>query len=211
MRDCERLTLHGRRPESQTLVLSVRTTGFTEAPESPAGEIPSGESSPTGMISRLFRSFMPSPRYVNGENSWEKCMNHLGSGEQADFFRLNIPIEIEVEPDDVDQLESLRLTGREYVNAQSVYAGVVEVPRPSVSYFGLDKIAEYRHGNCVCHGAILGRTDFAASDPNHDPEIESHEVHILLRYCVGRAFGRGLLPVLRILPLACGIRGGILI
>jgi hypothetical protein len=138
------------------LVLSVGT-GFTEAPESPTVKFLQGILT-DGMIPRLIRSFMSSPS-VNSENSWEMCMNHLSSEQQADFFRLNIPMENEVELDDVDQLEPLRLMGREYLNAQNVYAGVVEALWASIFYFELDKIAEYHHGNYVCHGAILSRTE----------------------------------------------------
>jgi hypothetical protein len=49
--------------------------------------------------------------------------------------------------------------GREYLNVQNVYAGVVEALWALMFYFKLDKIAEYHHGNYVCYRAILSRTE----------------------------------------------------
>lgn len=147
-----------RKPD---LVLSIGT-GFIDAPEPPGVRFLQGILT-DGMIPRLFRSFMSSPS-VDSENSWEMCMNRLSNEEQADFFRMNLPIEgKEVQLDDVGQLPRLQSMAQQYLDTSSVYTGVIEALWASTFYFELDKAAEYHFGNHVCHGAILSRAPVCLS------------------------------------------------
>lgn len=108
-----------RRPD---LVLSVGT-GFIDAPDSPVVRFLQGILT-DGMIPRLFRSFMSSPS-ADSESSWEMYMNRLSNEEQADFFRMNLPMDgKEVKLDDVGQFPRLQSMAQKYLDVGSVYAGV---------------------------------------------------------------------------------------
>lgn len=86
-------------------------------------------------------------------------MNRLSSEEQADYFRLNVPMESGgVALDDVDQMAPLQSITRGYLMANSVYDGIVEAIWASNFYFELDRPLEYCFGSHVGHGAILSRT-----------------------------------------------------